>query len=155
MRQSNYDAIDAAIDRHANGTVRLSNGKITHVNIAKEAQVGRATLYRSFDEHATLREKFETLKKNGANKTIEPPQTLHEAFLDAKEEVKRLRRELDDERRRSDDNRKLCANMIFVLKRRVQVLETENANLRTQHSVSQVITLPLRPPSSASPEESS
>lgn len=151
MRQSNYDAIDAAIDRHANGTVRLTDGKITRVNIAKEAQVGRATLYRSFDEHETLKKKFEALKKSGANKTAEPPQTLHEAFLAAKEEIKQLRSDLKEERRHSDEKGKLSANMIFILRREIQRLETANALLQKPQPASSVINLPLQPPSSANP----
>ncbi|POB00452.1 MULTISPECIES: hypothetical protein [Chromobacterium] len=142
MKQSSYDAIDAAIERHANGTAKLTDGKITHVNIAKEAKVGRATVYRCFDEHAALKEKFEKLKKNGLNQTQEPPQTLHEAFLAAKKEIKQLRDNLKEEKQRSEHKEKLSANMIFILKREIQRLETENKNLRKLLPAPSIIHLP-------------
>lgn len=151
MKQSSYDAIYAAIERHANGAAKLTDGKITHVNIAKEAKVGRATVYRCFDEHAPLREKFEKLKKNGPNQTQEPPQTLHEAFLAAKKEIKQLRNDLKEEKQRSEQMEKLSANVIFILKREILRLETANMQLKKSQPTSSIIHLPQQSPPSGNP----
>ncbi|HDR9104576.1 TPA: hypothetical protein QDB04_001395 [Burkholderia vietnamiensis] len=154
MRQSNYDAIDGALDRHKSGMTRHSDGKVTVVNIAKEASVGRATVYRSFAEHPDLKAKYDNLSTQRSSKAVEPPQTPHEAFLQARDEVKRLRQELKDERRQAEERHKLSANMIFVLKRKIQVVETENKNLRDNQSRSTVIQLTRpRQPDSDSDED--
>lgn len=154
MRQSNYEAIDGALDRLMSGMTRHSNGKVTVVNIAKEACVGRATVYRSFAEHTDLKTKYDNLATQGSSKAIEPPQTPHEAFLQARDEIKRLRRELKDVRRQADEQQKLSANMIFVLKRKIEVVETENKNLRGNQSRPTVIPIPRpRQPDSNSDED--
>ncbi|WP_244786052.1 hypothetical protein [Cupriavidus pauculus] len=142
MRQSNYDAIDSALDRHKSGMTRHSNGKVTVVNVAKEARVGRATVYRCFAEHTDLKTKYDDLCTYGASKAAKPPQTPHEAFLQARDEIKRLRQELKDVKRQADEQRTLSANMIFVLKRKIDVVETENKNLRDKQSQSTVIQMP-------------
>ncbi|WP_244744690.1 hypothetical protein [Paraburkholderia terricola] len=142
MRQSNYKAIDGALDRHKSGTTRHSDGKVTVVNIAREARVGRATVYRCFAEHADLKTKYDQLYTQGASKAVEPPETPHEAFLQARDEIKHLRDELKDVKRQADEQRKMSANMIFVLKRRIEVVETENKNLRTNRSQGTVIQMP-------------
>lgn len=154
MRQSNYDAIDGALDRHKSGMTRHSDGKVTVVNIAKEARVGRATVYRCFAEHTDLKTKYDDLCTHGSSKAVEPPQTPHDAFLQARDEIKRLRQELKDVRQQADEQQKLSANMIFVLKRKIEVVETENKNLRGKQSQSTVIQmLPPRQPDSSSDED--
>src|SRR5688572_1744380 len=94
MKDKNYRQIVNALDLLANGTPTKSNGKVTGVNVAKEAGISKATLYRYFHEHADLREAYEALRKNGIRVTEDPPETIQQAYRLLKDEVKRLRSEL-------------------------------------------------------------
>jgi hypothetical protein len=153
VRQSNYDAIDGALDRHKSGMTRHSNGKVTVVNIATEARVGRATVYRCFAEHSELKTKYDNLCTQGPSKALEPPQTPHQAFLQARDEIKRLRQELKDVRQQADEQRTLSANMIFVLKRKIEVVETANKNLRNKQTQSTVTQMPPPRQADSNPDE--
>ncbi|MCG9093550.1 hypothetical protein [Laribacter hongkongensis] len=76
---------------------------------------------------------------------------MHEAFLAAKKEIKQLRNDLKEEKQRSEHKEKLSANMIFILRREIQRLETANEQLRKPQPTSSIIHLPLQSPPSGNP----
>lgn len=75
MADKNHQAIIDALDLLARGASTKTNGKITSVNLAREAGVSRATIYRYLDEFTDLNDAFESLKKNGLQRTDNAPIT--------------------------------------------------------------------------------
>lgn len=115
MSDKTYQAIVDAQDLLATGRAAKTNGKVTAVNVAKEAGIGKATLYRYFDEHSELRQAFDAMRKNGIRISDDVPETIQQAYRLLKDEVKRLRSELAETKRTADHDNKLKAHQIKLL----------------------------------------
>jgi AcrR family transcriptional regulator len=94
MKDTTYQAIVAAIDRLARGKGSTKNGKVTVVNVAAEAGIGKATVYRYFTEYETLRKDYDTVRRRGSKPISDGPATVQDALTLAKSEIQDLRREL-------------------------------------------------------------
>ena len=125
MKDKTYQAIVDALDLLASGRAAKTNGKVTAVNVAKEAGVGKATLYRNFDEHSDLRDAFDAMRKNGIRVADEVPESIQQAYRLLKDEVKRLRSELAETKRNADHANKLKAHQILLLWRENERLQSE------------------------------
>jgi len=132
MKDKTYQLIVNALDLLATGRPEKTNGKITGLNVAREAGVSKATLYRYFDEYSDLRATYEAMRKNGVLVAEEVPETIQHAYRLVKEEVKSLRSELAEMRREAVLNNKLKANQIFLLWTDNERLKGEVARLAEQ-----------------------
>ncbi|MGL4354180.1 MAG: hypothetical protein ACRCTP_09770 [Aeromonas popoffii] len=115
MADRNHQAIIDAMDVLARGASTKTNGKVTSVNLAREAGVSRATIYRYLDEFQDLNDAFEALKKNGLQRTDNAPITLLEAYQQRESEVKKLRAELKECKQDIVNINKLRAHQIQLL----------------------------------------
>lgn len=104
-----------AIVRLTNGTSKKTDGKITAVNLAKEAGVSKATLYRCFEHHAGIRENYEALRRNGIRLSDCEPITDEHSYHLLKDELRQLRTELTNIKITSDKINKLKAHQILIL----------------------------------------
>ncbi|MGL6523062.1 hypothetical protein [Aeromonas salmonicida] len=129
MADKNHQAIIDALDLLARGASTKTNGKITSVNLAREAGVSRATIYRYLDEFTDLNDAFESLKKNGLQRTYNAPITLLEAYQQRELEVKKLRAELKECKQEITKINNLRANQIQLLWMDNERLQTENNRL--------------------------
>ncbi len=129
MADKNHQAIIDALDVLARGASTKTNGKITSVNLAREAGVSRATIYRYLDEFQDLNDAFEALKKNGIQRTDNAPITLLEAYQQRESEVKKLRAELKECKQEITKINNLRANQIQLLWMDNERLQTENYRL--------------------------
>ncbi|PTT49741.1 HTH domain-containing protein [Aeromonas sp. HMWF014] len=129
MADKNHQAIIDALDLLASGASTKTNGKITSVNLAREAGVSRATIYRYLDEFPDLNDAFEALKKNGLQRTDNAPITLLEAYQQRESEVKKLRAELKERKQEITKINNLRANQIQLLWMDNERLQTENNRL--------------------------
>lgn len=115
MTDKNYQAIIDALDLLANGSPKKSNGKITGVNVAAEAGVSKATLYRYFDDHEELKASYTALRKNGIRMTDDAPETIQQAYKLLQDEVKHLRTELAELKNNAEHTNKLKSHQIQLL----------------------------------------
>lgn len=116
MPDKSYHEIVDAIDLLATGTPKKTNGKITVVNVAAEAGLSKASVYRYFKEHKELEEAYIALRKNGIRRgEAIAPETVEEAYLLLRDEVKHLRSELAEVKRQADQTNKLKSHQILVL----------------------------------------
>lgn len=129
MADKNHQAIIDALDVLARGVSTKTNGKITSVNLAREAGVSRATIYRYLDEFHDLNDAFEALRKNGLQRTDNAPITLLEAYKQRESEVKKLRAELNECKQEIKKINNLRANQIQLLWMDNERLQTENNRL--------------------------
>ncbi|WP_041915432.1 HTH domain-containing protein [Aeromonas veronii] len=129
MADKNHQAIIDALDLLARGASTKTNGKITSVNLAREAGVSRATIYRYLDEFTDLNDAFESLKKNGLQRTDNAPITLLEAYQQRESEVKKLRAELKECKQEITKINNLRAHQIQLLWMDNERLQTENNRL--------------------------
>lgn len=129
MPDKNYQAIIDALDVLARGVSTKTNGKITGVNVAKEAGIGKATLYRYFKEHSNLNDAYEALRRNGIRITDDVPETLQEAYRLREQEVKNLRLELNKRKNEAANLNKLRAHQIQLLWMDNERLQGEVARL--------------------------
>lgn len=134
MKDKTYQAVMDALDLLANARPKKTNGKVTAVNLAKEAGISKATLYRYFVEHADLRRAYEVMRKNGISIADVVPETIQQAYRLLKEEVRSLRSELNETKRKADHNNKLKAHQIVLLWTENKRLENEVRRLREQVS---------------------
>lgn len=125
MSDKTYQAIVDAQDLLATGRAAKTNGKVTAVNVAKEAGIGKATLYRYFDEYSELRQAFDAMRKNGIRISDDVPETIQQAYRLLKDEVKRLRSELAETKRTADHGNKLKAHQIKLLWSENERLQSE------------------------------
>jgi len=129
MTDRNKSAIIDALNQLASAKPTRTNGKITGVNLAKEAGVSKATLYRHLNSYAELRDAYNTLRKNGVQTDAVIPETLEQAFRLATNEVKTLRSTLSSERAENERMTKLRANQVQLLWLEVERLQKENNRL--------------------------
>lgn len=115
MKDKTLQAITDALDLLASGKPAKSNGKITGVNLAREAGVSKATLYRYLDQNTDLQEAYNALRKNGVREDVVVPETIEQANRLLKAEVKQLRSELAEVRRQAEFSNKLKAHQIQLL----------------------------------------
>lgn len=115
MKDKTLQAITDALDLLASGKPAKSNGKITGVNLAREAGVSKATLYRYLDQNTDLQEAYNALRKNGVREDVVFPETIEQANRLLKAEVKQLRSELAEVRRQAEFSNKLKAHQIQLL----------------------------------------
>lgn len=125
MSDKNHQAIIDALDVLARGASTKTNGKITGINVAKEASISKATLYRYLKEFPNLNGAYETLRKNGISRTDDAPVTLQEAYRLRELEVKHLRSELNQYKKDATNINKLKAHQI-------QLLWMENERLQSE-----------------------
>ncbi|MFM4713599.1 HTH domain-containing protein [Aeromonas veronii] len=130
MADKNHQAIIDALDVLARGVSTKTNGKITSVNLAREAGVSRATIYRYLDEFQDLNDAFKTLRKNGLQRTDNAPITLLEAYQQRESEVKKLRAELNECKQEIKKINNLRANQIQLLWMDNERLQAENNRLQ-------------------------
>lgn len=91
MKDATYAAIADALDRLCQSEGRLSSLKLNGVNLAKEAGISKATLYRYFDFHENLREAYDAARKRGAVNIPEAPTSGVDALRAAEREIADLR----------------------------------------------------------------
>jgi len=142
MKNKTKQAIIDALDKLASAKPARTNGKITGLNLAKEAGVSKATLYRYLNEHTDLQTEYATLRKNGVSEEDVVPETLEQAYRLASEEVKMLRSALSDERDAAAQASKLRANQVLLLWLEIERLREENEKLAASLAKS---AAPLRP----------
>lgn len=137
-------ALMDAFERLMHGLSETTDGKITIVNVCTEAEVSRASYYRSPVAQAV-------------KEILEAPQTRRPEPEELRAEVSRLKkaeRELRSEHasevRELKDTLATYANQIQVLTLRNAELETEHARLleRLRQSGDNVVVLPAPSPSS-------
>ncbi|MCK2085971.1 HTH domain-containing protein [Aeromonas rivipollensis] len=131
MADKHHQAIIDALDVLARGASTKTNGKITSVNLAREAGVSRATIYRYLDEFQDLNDAFEALKKNGIQRTDNAPITLLEAYQQRELEVKKLRSELKECKQDIVNINKLRAHQIQLLWMENNRLQDELSRLKS------------------------
>lgn len=131
MADKNHQAIIDALDVLARGVSTKTNGKITSVNLAREAGVSRATIYRYLDEFQDLNDAFEALRKNGLQRTDNAPITLLEAYQQRELEVKKLRSELKECKQDIVNINKLRAHQIQLLWMENNRLQDELSRLKS------------------------
>lgn len=129
MKDKTLQAITDALDLLASGKPAKSNGKTTGVNLAREAGVSKATLYRYLDQNADLQDAYNALRKNGVREDVVVPETIEQANRLLKAEVKQLRSELAEVRRQADLSNKLKAHQIQLLWLENERLQGEVARL--------------------------
>ncbi|MCC0087742.1 HTH domain-containing protein [Aeromonas veronii] len=130
MADKHHQAIIDALDVLARGASTKTNGKITSVNLAREAGVSRATIYRYLDEFHDLNDAFEVLRKNGLQRTDNAPITLLEAYQQRESEVKKLRAELNECKQEIKKINNLRAHQIQLLWMDNERLQAENNRLQ-------------------------
>lgn len=108
-------AISAAIDALGSGAPRKTNGKITAINIAREAGVSKATLYRYLGIYSDLAEEFEAVRSRGITTNDDAPVTVDDALAHAKTEIVALRKLISNMKDAADKNDKLKSHQILVL----------------------------------------
>lgn len=131
MADKHHQAIIDALDVLARGASTKTNGKIMSVNLAREAGVSRATIYRYLDEFQDLNDAFEALKKNGIQRTDNAPITLLEAYQQRELEVKKLRSELKECKQDIVNINKLRAHQIQLLWMENNRLQDELSRLKS------------------------
>jgi hypothetical protein len=139
MKDRTYQAVLDALDLLATARPAKTNGKVTAVNLAKEAGISKATLYRYFDEHADLRNAYDAMRRNGIQVVDEVPETIQHAYRLLKEEVRSLRSELGETKRKANHNNKLKAHQILLLWTENKRLENEVRRLQTLGSKNNVV----------------
>lgn len=123
MKDKTYLAISNALDLLASGKPARTNGKITGVNLAKEACVSKATLYRYLGQNTDLQEAYDILRKNGVRGDELVPETVEQSNRLLKNEVKQLRSELVEARRQ-------FARLNELKSHQIQLLWLENERLQ-------------------------
>ena len=145
MPDKNQQAIVDALDVLARGASTKTNGKVNGVNLAKEAGVSKATLYRYFKEFSDLNEAYETLRRNGIRRTDAVPETLQEAYQLLEQEVKHLRSELSRVKREAAKLNELKSHQIQLLWMENERSQGEVTRLLGQsHKSENVTVLPTR-----------
>ncbi len=117
-----------AMDLLATGCSKKTNGKISAVNLAKEASISKATLYRYFESHEDLEKAFQLLRRNGV-RLVEAPETVEQENANLKAETKALRSKIAEQERMELLEKKVMANQIFVLWQEVERLTQEQDRL--------------------------
>ena len=110
MKNKTSQAIGDAISRLATGEPLVTNGKMTAINVAREAGISKATLYRYFESDESLRGDFEAVSRNTV-RDPDAPLTVQDALKDAHLEIKDLRRKLAD----AEKLGRVRAQQIFLL----------------------------------------
>lgn len=145
MPDKNHQAIVDALDVLARGASTKTNGKITGVNLAREAGVSKATLYRYFNEFPDLNEAYEALRRNGIRVTEDVPETLQEAYRLLEQEVKNLRSELSRIKKDAAKLNELKSHQIQLLWMENDRLQGEVMRLRELGMNAEKVTmLPIR-----------
>ncbi|WP_136219047.1 hypothetical protein [Massilia sp. Mn16-1_5] len=142
MKDKTKQAITDALDKLASAKPARTNGKITGLNLAKEAGVSKATLYRYLNDHIDLQTEYATLRKNGVSEEDVVPETLEQAYRLASEEVKMLRSALSDEREAAAQASKLRANQVLLLWLEIERLREENEKLASSLAKSAALLRP-------------
>lgn len=127
--KNRVEDIQNAIERHGAGTARRTNGKISDVNIAREAGVSRATFYRYLKKHTALQNQLDAIQGNKPAPLTEPPQTIQEALEMAKKEIKELRIDIKNKNQEAETREKLFGNQLFLLKRESIAVTDQNRRL--------------------------
>ncbi len=115
MKDKTNQSIVDAINRLATGSPSKTNGKVSAVNVAKEAGISKATLYRYFESEIELRESYDALRKNGVRLLDKAPETLEQAYKVLKEEIKIIRSEMAIVKKKAKENDELKAHQIKIL----------------------------------------
>jgi hypothetical protein len=107
---SSRDEIRSAMERLLSGTSQYTDGRLTRTNLALEAGVGRATLYRQPDLVA------EWIRRGAESDVTEIP-------LSAQATVARLTRQLGEERQRRAELERVAQGLALVVAELYRQLE--------------------------------
>lgn len=129
MKDQTYQAIVDALDALARGKPAKTNGKVTGVNLAKEAGISKATLYRYLAQHSELQEAYETLRRSGVQEDEVVPETVEQANRLLGQEIKRLRSALAEARRQAAQVNEMKSHQIGLLWLENERLRQEVARL--------------------------
>jgi predicted nucleic acid-binding Zn-ribbon protein len=124
MTDKTYQAIVDALDILATGAARKTNGKISATNLAKEAGISKATLYRYFGAHAKLQQDFFIIKKNGGS-TADVAETVQDENAQLKSEIKILRSKVSEQEKMYSLLNTQKAHQTLVLWKEVERLKNE------------------------------
>lgn len=111
---SSRDHIRDAMERLLSGAPQHTDGRLTRTNLALEAGVGRATLYRQPDLMAEW------------NRRV-AESDITDAPLSAEGTIARLTRQLGDERRRNAELERLQKGLAAVVAELYRQLDAQNA----------------------------
>ncbi len=139
MPDKNYQTIVDALDVLARGASKKTNGKITGVNVAKEAGISKASLYRYFKEFPELDDAYRTLRRNGRCLTEDAPETLQDEYRLLMQEVKSLRSVVAQEKKDSAKMNELKSHQIQLLWMDNERLQAEVERLSAQQKQSDKI----------------
>lgn len=122
---SNRDEIRDAMERLLSGSAQHTDGRMTRTNLASEAGVGRATLYRQPDLVAEWIRRVEESDASGAP-------------VSAEATVARLTRQLDDERVRRVRAERIADGLALVVAELYRILETDDGG---PHPLARVVRI--------------
>lgn len=113
MKDSTYKALAAAVDAFVRNQ-GVGTAKVSISKIAKTANISRATAYRYFDEKNGLAEVLNALNKSCSREAVVP---IGESSVDRSsgDEVKRLKKELSNEKKAFECTNKLKSHQIELL----------------------------------------
>lgn len=142
MKDKTYRAIVDALILLKAGNAEKSNGKISGVNLAKEAGISKATLYRYLETNSDLQESYDDLRRHGSSirDAISTNVTQENRIL--RQEVIRLRSEMADMRRQLSQLNSLKAHQIHLVWLENKKLKEE---LLRRTSSSNPNVIPLHP----------
>jgi hypothetical protein len=106
------DEIRAAMERLLAGNPRHTDGRLTKINLALEAGIGRATLYRQHDLLA------EWNRRTAESEITDNPQS-------ASISIARLTRQLDEERRLRREADRTAEGLAFVVAELYRCLDAD------------------------------
>ncbi|CAJ8261725.1 Uncharacterised protein [Burkholderia pseudomallei] len=132
MKDATHGAIDDALNRLASKQPSRTNGKVTGINVAYEAGIAKATLYRYFDSHPGLRDKYNTLRKGGIDATKIASDAQSPSTGPSREDAETLRKALAEAERAAEKSRQLLAHQVELLWLDNERLRQEVLNLTAQ-----------------------
>lgn len=111
MTDKGYHAVIDAIERLVRGLSTTTNGKLIPVNVAREAGISKASLYRYFERYDGLRKEFDEAQKQGVRVEDRKIITVQDSLAAATTEARELRRRLTSAEREL----KIRDQQIFLL----------------------------------------
>lgn len=152
MARDSYKDILDAIKMLASGMSSRTDGRITGVNLAHEAGISKAGLYRYLKAYPLLQEEYEAIRRNGIKVSMQPDlpspslqsnsdsesplldpnEKLPATYEDAIIELRALREDLKKLNKNSGVDPKAMANQILLLTSHNRKLQSDVDRLKKQ-----------------------
>ena len=118
-----------ALDRIANGESRCTNGKLSQENVAKEADVSRAT----FNRYQNVVDEFNRLKRTGkSGAMVDDPFTIQDKNKELQSANVELRQSISRIKKEKDKQITVARQEIYILNRTLEQKEEKIASLRRE-----------------------